>query len=92
MYLYVSSIRKKSSSLSGSLTLKNFISPHMIREIGGCIRKNYPPPGCKNGRVVKGVTFCKPFRMRVDPVEIGRGLSDKAGADELVFLDITAFG
>ena len=40
------------------------------------------------GRVVKGVNFVD-LRDAGDPVEIGRAY-DKAGADELVFLDITA--
>lgn len=41
-----------------------------------------------NGRVVKGVNF-EQLRDAGDPVEIA-ALYDKAGADELVFLDITA--
>ena len=41
-----------------------------------------------NGRVVKGVNFVS-LRDAGDPVEIARAY-DKAGADELVFLDITA--
>ncbi len=41
-----------------------------------------------NGRVVKGVNFVD-LKDAGDPVEIGRAY-DKAGADELVFLDITA--
>lgn len=41
-----------------------------------------------NGRVVKGVNFVK-LRDAGDPVEIAAAY-DKAGADELVFLDITA--
>lgn len=40
------------------------------------------------GRVVKGVNFVD-LKDAGDPVEIGRAY-DKAGADELVFLDITA--
>ena len=40
------------------------------------------------GRVVKGVNFVK-LRDAGDPVEIAAAY-DKAGADELVFLDITA--
>ena len=40
------------------------------------------------GRVVKGVNFVD-LKDAGDPVEIGRA-DDKAGADELVFLDITA--
>ena len=42
----------------------------------------------KNGRVVKGVNFVN-LQDAGDPVEIGEAY-DKAGADELVFLDITA--
>ena len=42
----------------------------------------------KAGRVVKGVNFVE-LRDAGDPVEIARGY-DEAGADELVFLDITA--
>lgn len=42
----------------------------------------------KDGRVVKGVNFVD-LRDAGDPVEIAEAY-DKAGADELVFLDITA--
>ena len=42
----------------------------------------------KNGRVVKGVSFVE-LRDAGDPVEIAAAY-DKAGADEVVFLDITA--
>jgi cyclase len=42
----------------------------------------------KNGRVVKGVNFVE-LRDAGDPVEIATQY-DEAGADELVFLDITA--
>ena len=41
-----------------------------------------------NGRVVKGVNFVQ-LRDAGDPVEIAKAY-DAAGADELVFLDITA--
>ena len=41
-----------------------------------------------NGRVVKGVNFVD-LKDAGDPVEIGRAC-DREGADELVFLDITA--
>ena len=41
-----------------------------------------------DGRVVKGVNF-EHLRDVGDPVELGGAYSD-AGADELVFLDITA--
>lgn len=42
----------------------------------------------KNGRVVKGVNFIN-FKDAGDPAEVGVAY-DKSGADELVFLDITA--
>ena len=42
----------------------------------------------KNGRVVKGVSFVE-LRDAGDPLELARAY-DAAGADELVFLDITA--
>ena len=42
----------------------------------------------KDGRVVKGVQFVN-FKDAGDPVECAK-VYDKAGADELVFLDITA--
>lgn len=41
-----------------------------------------------DGRVVKGINFVQ-LRDAGDPVEVGKAYS-KAGADELVFLDITA--
>ena len=42
----------------------------------------------KNGRTVKGVNF-QNLRDAGDPIELGKRYSDE-GADELVFLDITA--
>ena len=43
---------------------------------------------CKNGRVVKGTNFVD-LRDAGDPVGVA-SMYDKSGADELVFLDITA--
>ncbi len=43
---------------------------------------------CNNGRVVKGTNFVN-LRDAGDPVEVA-SMYDKAGADEVVFLDITA--
>lgn len=43
---------------------------------------------CKDGRVVKGTNFVN-LRDAGDPVEVA-SMYDKSGADELVFLDITA--
>ena len=42
----------------------------------------------KDGRVVKGIQFVQ-LRDAGDPVELAR-LYDEQGADELVFLDISA--
>ncbi len=42
----------------------------------------------KNGRVVKGINFIN-FKDAGDPAEVGAAY-DRSGADELVFLDITA--
>lgn len=43
---------------------------------------------CKNGRVVKGTNFVD-LKDAGDPVEVA-SMYDRSGADELVFLDITA--
>lgn len=51
-------------------------------------RRIIPCLDIKNGRVVKGVQFVG-LRDAGDPVELAR-LYDQEGADELVFLDITA--
>ncbi len=51
-------------------------------------RRIIPCLDVDKGRVVKGVNFVQ-LRDAGDPVEVGREY-DKAGADELVFLDITA--
>ena len=42
----------------------------------------------KEGKTVKGINFVN-FRDAGDPVELGAAYS-RAGADELVYLDITA--
>jgi cyclase len=51
-------------------------------------RRIIPCLDVKDGRVVKGVHFLN-LRDAGDPVELGTRYSDE-GADELVFLDITA--
>lgn len=58
------------------------------KEIAMFTKRIIPCLDVKNGRVVKGVNFVN-LRDAGDPVEIGAAY-DKAGADELVFLDITA--
>ena len=51
-------------------------------------KRNIPCLDVHNGRVVKGINFVN-LRDAGDPVEVGAAY-DAAGADELVFLDITA--
>lgn len=54
----------------------------------GIAKRIIPCLDVKNGETVKGVHFVN-FKTAGDPVELGKAYS-KAGADELVFLDITA--
>lgn len=54
----------------------------------GLAKRIIPCLDVKNGETVKGINFVN-LRTAGDPVELGKAYSD-AGADELVFLDITA--
>lgn len=54
----------------------------------GLAKRIVPCLDVKNGETVKGTNFVN-LRSAGDPVELGKAYSD-AGADELVFLDITA--
>lgn len=54
----------------------------------GLAKRIVPCLDVKNGETVKGTNFIN-LRSAGDPVELGKAYSD-AGADELVFLDITA--
>lgn len=54
----------------------------------GLAKRIIPCLDVKDGQTVKGTHFVK-LRQAGDPVELGKAYSD-AGADELVFLDITA--
>ena len=56
--------------------------------MGGLAARVIPCLDVDAGRVVKGVRFVE-LRDAGDPVELARAY-DAAGADELVFLDITA--
>lgn len=60
----------------------------MPREVFMFTKRIIPCLDVHNGRVVKGVNFVN-LRDAGDPVEIGAAYG-RAGADELVFLDITA--
>ncbi|SFQ36000.1 imidazole glycerol phosphate synthase subunit hisF [Caldicoprobacter faecalis] len=62
---------------------------NMVGDVGNMLTKRIIPClDVDGGRVVKGTNFLN-LRDAGDPVEIAR-LYDQAGADELVFLDITA--
>lgn len=54
----------------------------------GLAKRIIPCLDVRNGETVKGINFVN-LRTAGDPVELGKAYSD-AGADELVFLDITA--
>ena len=54
----------------------------------GLAKRIIPCLDVKDGETVKGVNFVD-LRSAGDPVELGKAYSE-AGADELVFLDITA--
>jgi len=54
----------------------------------GLAKRIVPCLDVKDGETVKGTNFVN-LRRAGDPVELGKAYSD-AGADELVFLDITA--
>ena len=56
--------------------------------MNGLAKRIIPCLDVKNGETVKGTNFIN-LRSAGDPVELGKAYSD-AGADELVFLDITA--
>ena len=54
----------------------------------GLAKRIIPCLDVKDGQTVKGTNFVN-LRSAGDPVELGKAYSE-AGADELVFLDITA--
>src|ERR1700736_6531401 len=56
--------------------------------MGGLTKRIIPCLDIKEGRTVKGINF-EQIRDAGDPVELG-ALYAREGADELVFLDITA--
>lgn len=65
-----------------------FVIVHLSLIIAMLAKRIIPCLDIKDGRVVKGVNFVN-LRDAGDPVEQAR-IYDQAGADELVFLDITA--
>ena len=67
---------------------KNHSSPHQQDILSGLTKRIIPCLDIKDGRTVKGTNFID-LRDAGDPVELGK-LYAKQGADELVFLDITA--
>ena len=66
----------------------NSLSENSHRPQGGLTKRIIPCLDIKDGRTVKGTNFVD-LRDAGDPVELGK-LYAKEGADELVFLDITA--
>lgn len=63
-------------------------TPLTTKPVSGLAKRIIPCLDVHAGRVVKGVNFVN-LRDAGDPVEIARGYEEQ-GADELVFLDITA--
>lgn len=59
-----------------------------MKEVRGLAKRIIPCLDVKDGETVKGVNFVN-LKKAGDPVELGKAYSD-SGADELVFLDITA--
>ena len=90
MYLPASSIRRRAARW-GLKILENFAALEAGMEGGGIsmfTKRIIPCLDVNKGRVVKGVNFVD-LKDAGDPVEIAKAY-DAAGADELVFLDITA--
>lgn len=67
---------------------KNTLQSFPFKERRGLCKRIIPCLDIKDGRTVKGTNFLN-LRDAGDPVELG-ALYAKQGADELVFLDITA--
>lgn len=67
-----------------------FLYNNIMRKVGDQMlaKRIIPCLDVKNGRVVKGVNFVN-LRDQGDPVKLAK-YYDREGADELVFLDITA--
>ncbi|MBL0309174.1 MAG: imidazole glycerol phosphate synthase subunit HisF [Bacteroidetes bacterium] len=68
--------------------LSSFQSPSLRGGLGGLAKRIIPCLDIKDGRTVKGVNFVN-LRDAGDPVELAK-IYAAEGADELVFLDITA--
>jgi len=71
---------------TSSTSLTSSTSPTSLS--AGLAKRIIPCLDVKDGETVKGTNFIN-LRHAGDPVELGKAYSD-AGADELVFLDITA--
>jgi imidazole glycerol-phosphate synthase subunit HisF len=73
--------------MSQSKSNSNFLNPP-FGGLGGLCKRIIPCLDIKDGRTVKGTNFIN-LRDAGDPVELGAFYAQQ-GADELVFLDITA--
>jgi len=72
----------------GKAFYENKIDVDRLKLHGSLSKRIIPCLDVKDGMTVKGTNFVN-LRTAGDPVELGKAYSD-AGADELVFLDITA--
>src|SRR6266581_2964762 len=83
-----SSLQSRNRSRGEKQSQAAAVRPRLPRPCRMLAKRIIPCLDVNAGRVVKGVNFVQ-LRDAGDPVEIARQY-DKAGADELVFLDITA--
>ncbi len=74
--------------LDGTISTEQVKQSVIQHHVTDKIKRIIPCLDVKDGRVVKGIKF-KNLKDAGDPVELAR-LYDREGADELVFLDITA--
>ena len=87
--IFACQFHPEKSSRVGMKILQNFIEiTQEFREKDMHTKRVIPCLDVKDGRVVKGVNFVN-FRDAGDPSEVASAY-DAAGADEVVFLDITA--
>ncbi len=86
--LYADGVITGKALYNGNIPLKTLSSSLDRIHNSGLIRRIIPCLDVKDGRVVKGVKF-QDLKDSGDPVKMARYYNEK-GADELVFLDISA--